>query len=97
MHKPIIIGRVVEKYGWQVTNAVSKTNGQTSANGNAVKTGNTYDIRLYDGQGNLLRQTSAKDGTVQFNVSNLPDGIYYLHIYDGVSANPEIHQVVVEK
>ena len=40
----------------------------------------TYDIRLYDGQGNLLRKTSAEDGMVQFNVSNLPDGNYYLHI-----------------
>jgi len=56
----------------------------------------TYDIRLYDGQGNLLRQTSSKGGTVQFSVSNLPDGIYYLHIYDGVNSKPEMQQIVVE-
>jgi len=55
-----------------------------------------FDIRLYDVQGNLLRQTSTKGGTVQFNVSNLPDGIYSLHIYDGVNETPEIHQIVVE-
>ena len=57
---------------------------------------NTYDIRLLDIQGNLLRQTFTKGGTVEFNVSNLPDGVYYLHIYDGVSEKPEIHQIMVE-
>ena len=54
------------------------------------------DIRLYDMQGNLLRQQKTKGGTVQFNVSALPDGIYYLHIYDGVSETPEIQQIMVE-
>jgi hypothetical protein len=56
-----------------------------------------YDLRLYDGQGNMLRQQQTKGGTVQFNVQNLPEGIYYLHIYDGVSATPEIRQIVVER
>ena len=56
----------------------------------------TYDVRLYDGQGNLLRQASNKGGTIQYNVSNLPDGFYYLHIYDGVSSTPEIQQIMVQ-
>ena len=56
----------------------------------------TYDVRLYDSQGNILRQQKAQGGTVQFNVSTLPDGIYYLHIYDGVSETPEMHQIMVE-
>ena len=56
----------------------------------------TFDVRLYDGQGNIVRQQSNKGGTVQFNVSSLPDGIYYLHIYDGVSSAPEIQQIVVQ-
>ena len=56
----------------------------------------TFDIRLYDGQGNLLRQQKAQGGTVQFNVANLLNGIYYLHIYDGVSSTPEMLQIVVE-
>jgi hypothetical protein len=29
-------------------------------------------------------------------VANLPNGIYYLHIYDGVNAKPEMRQIVVE-
>jgi hypothetical protein len=56
----------------------------------------TYDVRLYDGQGNLLRNATNKGGTVQFNVSALPDGIYYLHIYDGINSTPEMQQIVVQ-
>jgi len=55
-----------------------------------------YDIRLYDGQGNLLRQTFAQDGSVQFNVSNLSNGVYYLHIYNGVRKTPEMQQIIVQ-
>jgi len=55
-----------------------------------------YDIHLYDWQGNLLGQQKIKDGSAQFNVANLPIGIYYLHVYDGINDNPEIKQIVVE-
>jgi len=56
----------------------------------------SYDVRLYDGQGNLQRQQQTNGGAVQFNVSNLPDGVYYLHIYDGVSSTPEMQAIMVE-
>ena len=55
-----------------------------------------YDLRLYDGQGNLMRQASSKGGAVEFNVANLPEGIYYLHVYDGVNSVPEMLQILVE-
>ena len=60
------------------------------------KTKLVFDVRLYDGKNNLLLQQKTKGGTVEFNVSNLPDGIYYLHIYDGVNSKPEMQQIVVE-
>jgi hypothetical protein len=69
----------------------AKSNQQTG-----TKSDPTFDLRIYDGQGNLLRQQSAKGGIVQFNVTNLPDGIYYLHIYDGVSQKPEMQQIMVQ-
>ena len=56
----------------------------------------SFYLRLYDTQGNLLRQSTTQGGTVQFNVSNLPNGIYYLHIYDGVNEKPGIRQIIVE-
>ena len=56
----------------------------------------TFDVRLYDGQGNLLRQTYSNGGLVQFGVTNLSDGLYYIHVYDGVNHMPQIYQVIVE-
>jgi len=56
-----------------------------------------YDVRLFDGQGNMVRQTTTRGGTVQFNVANLPVGIYYLHIFDGLSGEPQIQQIMVER
>ena len=57
----------------------------------------TYDVRLYDGKNNMLRQTSAQGGIVQFSVNNIPVGLYYLHIYDGVKITPVIQQIMVER
>lgn len=54
-----------------------------------------YDIRLFDGRGILRRQTKTQEKTVQFNVSDLPNGIYFIHIYDGVSQTPEVQKVIV--
>jgi len=56
----------------------------------------TYDLRLYDGWGNLTNKATAKGGVVQLNVSNLSDGMYFLHILDGVSAKPDIFKVIVK-
>ena len=63
------------------------------------KTAATYDIRLYDSQGKMLYQVKAKDGIVELNVSNVsnvPDGIYFLHINDGISTTPKALKVFVK-
>jgi hypothetical protein len=44
----------------------------------------------------LYIEIDSEAGTMQFNVSNLPNGIYYLHVFGGVSETPEIRQVMVE-
>ncbi len=69
---------------------------QATTNGKQIKQGKTFDVRLYDGQGNLLRHKKTQGGKVEFDVSTLPNGIYHLHIYDGVNSKPEMRQVVVE-
>ena len=56
-----------------------------------------FDIRLYDRHGNLLRSSNARSGNLQFNIANLPEGIYYLHIYDDISSKPEMRQIIVER
>jgi hypothetical protein len=55
-----------------------------------------FDIRLYDAMGNLLRQTSTKSATAQFNVNSLPDGVYYLHVYNGINDTPVVQQIVIQ-
>jgi len=69
---------------------------ETGASAKSQNSNLLFDVRLYDGQGNLLQQKSNKGGTLQFNVSGLPNGIYFIHIYDGVSSTPEMHQIIVE-
>jgi hypothetical protein len=56
-----------------------------------------YDIKLFDNRGNIVRQERATSGNVQLNVSNLPIGIYYLHIYDNTTETPEIQQIIIER
>ena len=70
---------------------------QTATDAKQLKKEPAYDFRLYDKQGNIVLRAQNKGGTVQFNVSNLPAGIYYLHVYDGISEKPEIQQIMVER
>jgi hypothetical protein len=56
-----------------------------------------YELRLYNSYGVLVRQANISGNTTQFNVSNLPVGIYYLHIHDGINEQAEVKQIVVER
>ena len=62
-----------------------------------VSANTVYDIRLYSLMGSQLRQLSANSGMVaQIDVSKLPDGIYYVHIYDGISSTPDVYKIVIK-
>lgn len=74
----------------------AKSMEQTATGAKQISIQPTYDIRLYDGQGNLLQRATTKGGKVEFNVANLSNGIYYLHIYDGVNEKPKMRQIMVE-
>ena len=78
------------------TGQIANSTKQTIISGKQFNIDPVYDVRLYDGQGNLLRQQKTKGGTVQFNVSNLPDSQYYLHIYDDAGSKPVMETIVVE-
>jgi hypothetical protein len=69
---------------------------QTITGSKTIRQDATYDVRLYDGMGTLLRRATVKSGKVEFDVSNLADGIYYLHIYDGINEKPEMTQIIVQ-
>jgi hypothetical protein len=56
----------------------------------------TCNIRLYDILGNILRETTTKENKVAFDVSDLPEGNYFLHIYDGISDKPVIQKMIIK-
>ena len=55
----------------------------------------TYEVCLLDNQAVARHKTFMQGGTVKFDISNLPNGIYYLLVHDGFSA-PLLRQIVVE-
>lgn len=62
----------------------------------SVKNKSACQIRLFSGQGNLVRQASTSGEEIQLNVSNLPNGYYFLHIYMDNENKPEIHKVFID-
>ena len=55
----------------------------------------TYDVRLYNMSGELVRNEKTKNSSVNFDVSTLPNGFYFLHVYDGIIPAPEVQKVMV--
>lgn len=60
------------------------------------KTAITFDISLYDSFGNLVSKEIAKGGIVEINVSKQPDGVYLLHINNGISQTPDVYKIIVK-
>ena len=56
----------------------------------------SYDIRLYNTSGTLALQTTSSSNKIQLSISNIPDGIYFLHLYDGIESAPEVKQIVIK-
>ena len=56
----------------------------------------SYNIMLYNSQGNMLHQAKATNGIVRFDVSTFPAGIYFLHIHNGISATSETFKIFVK-
>jgi len=90
---PVVVGLQVTtsfENMWE-SGGIWSTNTGTSSGGHA-----TCIIGYDDTKGNLQRQVTASSGTsVQLNVSDLPNGNYYLHIYDGISDKPQIQQIII--
>jgi hypothetical protein len=79
-----------EAYALAQASAVAVTDAKS------IKQAVTFDVRLYDGQGIMQRRTTSKGEKVEFSVANLPNGIYFLHVYDGVNEKPEVQKIIVE-
>ena len=54
-----------------------------------------YDVRLFNLQGSLVRTARSAGEQISLDVSGLPGGNYFLHIYDGKGEKPVVQQVIV--
>lgn len=60
-----------------------------------VGVSNSYELRLFDSQGSLVRSLHVMGPQTTLNVSSLSTGIYFLHVYKLGVSYPEVHKVVV--
>jgi hypothetical protein len=63
----------------------------------AINMANEYTIQLYNQSGLLQKTVKVKNGVdkASLDVSNLANGIYYLHIYLVSNSTPEIRKIII--
>lgn len=55
----------------------------TSAKGTGNQPAGEFNVKLYNGQGRLLREAESMNGSVTLDTQELPEGTHYLHISRG--------------
>ncbi len=55
----------------------------------------SHELRLFNFQGNLVRNLRATDRQISIDVSALPEGNYFLHIIRADTTEPEVHKVII--
>jgi len=68
---------------------------QASGSGQLTAKTISLNIKLMDSFGIIHQQTTSTGENILIDVSNLQNGIYFLYIYDGIVATPEVHKVIV--
>jgi hypothetical protein len=53
------------------------------------------NIKLMDSFGVVHRQAISAGETIMLDVSSLRNGMYFLHVHDGIAAAPEVHKIIV--
>lgn len=56
---------------------------------------NSHELRLFNFQGNLVRNLRTTECQISIDVSGLPEGNYFLHIIRIGSTEPEVHKVII--
>ena len=58
----------------------------------------SFDIRIYNGiSGSIVKQVRSGGEDIQINVSDVPSGIYIVHIYDGISNIPYTQKITINR
>ncbi|MDR0747939.1 MAG: T9SS type A sorting domain-containing protein [Tannerellaceae bacterium] len=70
-----------------------------SQSGSGVSTGVTsqpvFTVGLYNSQGIMVRQTTARAGTATLDIANLPNGYYILQVHDGSANPPQTQNILI--
>ena len=74
---------------------IDLTQATTNAFENQTTSEIIFNVRLLNAQGMIVRQQRTQAATIQFDVSNLPEGTYYLQIEHG--GEIEKHQIIVQR
>lgn len=56
----------------------------------------SYELRLFNFQGALVRNLRVTNRQVSIDVSGLPGGNYFLHILRDGATTPEVHKVIIK-
>lgn len=56
----------------------------------------SYNIKLYNANGVAVRQVTSQGENVELDVSTLPNGYYYLHIFSGNDPQPDMRIIIVQ-
>jgi predicted Zn-dependent protease len=54
------------------------------------------NIKLLDISGGVVHQTTSTSENITIDVSRLKNGMYLLHVLDGISNEPEVHKIMVQ-
>jgi hypothetical protein len=74
---------------------VAQAQQQPSGGLQATKRAFMLTVKLYDDSGLLQRQTTSAGESITFDVSGLKNGLYILHVSDGMAEKPETHKILV--
>lgn len=54
-----------------------------------------YDVRLFNTQGSLVRSVQSAGEQISLDVSGLPGGNYFLHVYKNGTTEPQVHKIII--
>jgi hypothetical protein len=68
--------------------------GQTSLS-SVLASSSSNVIRFYNNQGVPVRNFTSSEENIEINTSDLPDGIYYLHVFHDNTGNPYVRTLLI--
>jgi Cu/Zn superoxide dismutase len=66
-----------------------------SSQKNVIPANPVYEIKLFNNTGAQVRQTISTTGNITLDVSNLPNGLYILHVHDGADNPPQTQNIII--